>query len=134
MTEMIPVRPCERYKEEYSDCTSIKAKFHQYFIHGETKDCSQWKTDYNHCLNYRNKKDIESLTSVIETEKERREKRLIGHYTNTTWEKRESPPDDWNKPLPEYLQKNDAVSFLAVKAKQLKEGKVEEPASLCTIS
>nr|XP_053656079.1 UPF0545 protein C22orf39 homolog [Cherax quadricarinatus] len=128
------VRPCERYKEEYKDCRSIKAKFHQYFIHGETKDCSNWQADYDHCLQYRKYKDLESLTSVIKSEMKRRQERLKGHYTNTVWDKRESPPDDWNKPLPEYLQKTQEGSYLALKSKEQKEGKIEEPSYICTIS
>lgn len=49
--------------------------------------------------------------SVIESEKERRNERLRGHYKNTVWEKRDTPPDDWNKPLPESLQSNDEVWY-----------------------
>ncbi|XP_045603386.1 synaptic plasticity regulator PANTS isoform X2 [Procambarus clarkii] len=128
------VRPCEHYKEEYNDCTSIKAKFHQYFIHGETQDCSQWKADYNQCIQYRKHKDLESLTSLIESEKGRRQERLRGHYANNVWEKRNSPPDDWSMPLPEYLQKAEETSFLALKAKDMKEGKVDKTSYLCTIS
>ena len=41
------IKPCEMYKEEYKDCKSIKARFHQYFIFGETLDCEQWKIDYD---------------------------------------------------------------------------------------
>lgn len=62
--KIFQVRPCEEYKEEYSDCRSIKAKFHQYFIHGETKDCTQWKTDYDKCLLYRKQKDVEALVRI----------------------------------------------------------------------
>ncbi|KAK3876253.1 hypothetical protein Pcinc_018940 [Petrolisthes cinctipes] len=127
------VRPCEQYKEEYGDCRSIKAKFHQYFIHGESRDCTQWKTDYDNCLLYRNKKDLEALVSVIESEKQRRNERLSGHYNNNVWEKRDSPPEDWNKPLPECLQKNDEVSYISIKLQEQKEGK-EDTKSLCTIS
>ncbi|XP_071532093.1 synaptic plasticity regulator PANTS isoform X2 [Panulirus ornatus] len=127
------VRRCERYKEEYNDCTTIKAKFHQYFIHGETQDCSQWKADYKQCLNYRKHNDLESLSSVIESERVRRQERLKGHHANTIWEKRDSPPDDWNKPLPEYLQKHEEISYLSLKCKEQKEGKTSE-APLCTIS
>uniref|UniRef100_A0A0P4WPV0 Synaptic plasticity regulator PANTS n=1 Tax=Scylla olivacea TaxID=85551 RepID=A0A0P4WPV0_SCYOL len=127
------VRPCEYYKEEYSDCSSIKAKFHQYFIHGETRDCSQWKVDYNQCLKFRNQKDMEALSSVIESEKERRQDRLRGHYNNDVWERREAPPEDWNKPLPEYLQKDNQSSYIALKLQEAKQGK-EDSSSLCIIS
>lgn len=128
------VRPCEKYKEELRDCRSIKAKFHQYFINGETEDCSQWKTDYVKCMDYRQNKDTVSLSAVIESEKDRRKKRLRGHVANTVWERRESPPDDWNKPLPEGFAATEG-SYLALKSKEQKEGKnPEESKSLCTIS
>ena len=32
---IIQVRPCESYNDEYSECKSIKGRFHQYFLHGE---------------------------------------------------------------------------------------------------
>lgn len=40
------------YKAEYDDCTSIRARFNQYFIFGETLDCNQWKTDYLNCYEW----------------------------------------------------------------------------------
>ncbi|XP_055928403.1 uncharacterized protein LOC129959545 isoform X2 [Argiope bruennichi] len=55
------VRPCEWYKEEYKDCKSIKARFHQYFVYGDTVDCTQWKNDYMNCMHFRKKHDLESL-------------------------------------------------------------------------
>jgi len=48
------------YKDEYDDCTSIKARFHQYFIFGETLDCSQWKTDYHNCYQWQKNKSEEA--------------------------------------------------------------------------
>ncbi|XP_068234523.1 synaptic plasticity regulator PANTS [Palaemon carinicauda] len=127
------VKPCERYKEEYSECTSIKAKFHQYFINGETEDCSQWKKDYNSCLDFRNKRDLEALDNVITSERLRRKKRLEGHYQNDVWEPRESPPEDWNKPIPKEYAADQDISYLAQKCRELKEGKVESH-SMCSIS
>ncbi|XP_066978259.1 synaptic plasticity regulator PANTS [Macrobrachium rosenbergii] len=128
------VRPCERYKEEYSDCTSIKAKFHQYFINGETADCSQWKTDYNRCLDFRNKRDLKALEDVITSERLRRIKRLEGHHQNNVWEPRESPPDDWSKPIRKEYAADEEFSYIAVKCKELKEGKPSESVSTCSIS
>lgn len=54
------VRPCMIYKDEYDDCTSVKARFHQYFIFGETLDCSQWKTDYRNCYQWQKHKSEEA--------------------------------------------------------------------------
>lgn len=48
------------YKEEYKDCKSIKARFHQYFIFGETVDCEQWKIDYDNCNLWSEHKDKEA--------------------------------------------------------------------------
>ncbi|XP_035213603.1 UPF0545 protein C22orf39 homolog isoform X2 [Stegodyphus dumicola] len=62
--EEIKVRPCEWYKEEFKDCRSIRARMHQYFVYGESIDCSQWKTDYQNCMLFRNKKDIKALMAL----------------------------------------------------------------------
>lgn len=48
------------YKDEYDDCTSIKARFHQYFIFGEILDCEQWKTDYHNCYQWQKHKSEEA--------------------------------------------------------------------------
>ncbi|XP_053965723.1 UPF0545 protein C22orf39 homolog [Anastrepha obliqua] len=115
------IRPCSAYKEEYDDCTSIKARFHQYFIHGENIDCSQWKTDYNNCERYTNsnKKDVAAGEAVIRSEAERRRKRMEAHYGNTTWNKRTQPPEDWSKPLPEWLAKKYENTYLELKQMEL---------------
>lgn len=52
--------------------------------------------------------------------------RLRAHYGNDTWKKRDAPPVDWDKPLPEWLVKREENSYLAFKAKEMKEGKLEE--------
>ena len=53
------------YKEEYSDCTSIKSRFNQYFIYGEIIDCSQWKKDFKNCKKWSNKKDDTAYVSFF---------------------------------------------------------------------
>lgn len=58
------IRPCEMYNEEYNDCTSIKARFHQYFIYGETIDCSQWKRDFNSCVRWRDEQNSNALVKL----------------------------------------------------------------------
>ena len=59
------MKPCEWYKEEYKVCQSFKGKFHQYFLTGETPDCSQWYIDQMHCLDYRQKGNEESLVIFL---------------------------------------------------------------------
>lgn len=59
--------------------------------------------------------------------------RFRAHYRNDIWKKRDSPPTDWDKPLPDWMQKRNENSFLAQKAKELKEGKQEEPSKSCSI-
>ncbi|PSN39173.1 hypothetical protein C0J52_20383 [Blattella germanica] len=112
------VRPCDLYKEEYSDCTSIKARFHQYFIHGESVDCSQWKRDYDNCVRWENNKNSKALNNV--------------------WTKRDGPPPDWNKPLPEKFQKEYENTYLYHRAKEMAEGEGSrselENRTLCVIS
>uniref|UniRef100_A0A182M142 Synaptic plasticity regulator PANTS n=1 Tax=Anopheles culicifacies TaxID=139723 RepID=A0A182M142_9DIPT len=117
------IRPCYLYNEEYEDCTSIKGRFHQYFIHGESIDCNQWKRDFDNCLRVeKTPTDTKSALELIHSEQQRREERMRAHYSNNIWTKRKSPPEDWSKPLPEHMQKEYESSFLASKAKELREG------------
>ncbi|XP_011708191.1 PREDICTED: UPF0545 protein C22orf39 homolog [Wasmannia auropunctata] len=128
------VRPCMIYKDEYDDCTGVKARFHQYFIHGETVDCSQWKTDYKNCYQWEKYKSEEAYNELIKSEKQRRARRLHAHYQNDVWEKREKPPENWNAPLPEWMQKEFQNSYLHIRSQEIKQG--TEASSLdtrCTI-
>ncbi|GBP02583.1 UPF0545 protein C22orf39 homolog, partial [Eumeta japonica] len=124
-TELIDewmIRQCSLYKDEYNECTSIKGRFHQYFIYGETLDCNQWKKDYNNCCKWVEERDLRAAETLIESEKARRYLRLQNHYRNDIWKKRDSPPSDWDKPLPDWITKRDENTYLALKAKELKEG------------
>lgn len=60
--------------------------------------------------------------------------RLRPHYSNDIWEKRDSPPEDWNKPLPEYLQKEYETTYLNLKSKEMR-GDIEstDKTSFCSI-
>ncbi|XP_055379707.1 UPF0545 protein C22orf39 homolog isoform X2 [Condylostylus longicornis] len=122
---------------EYEECTSIKGRFHQYFIHGESIDCSQWKKDYENCLKYENSDgtDIQAGKAVTESESARRAVRLQSHYANDIWKKRTSPPQDWNKKLPEWLEKKNENTFLELKSKELKGEipKIEDNTYFCNI-
>lgn len=72
------IRPSFLYKEEYSDCKSIKGRFHQYFIHGESIDCLQWKRDYDNSSRFEEKNDLKAAKAVIESEEARRQSRFKG--------------------------------------------------------
>ncbi|KAM3963080.1 synaptic plasticity regulator PANTS [Aphomia sociella] len=126
------IRECDLYKDEYKECTSFKGRFQQYFVYGETIDCNQWKKDYDNCCKWEDSKDEKAAEALINSEKARRLDRLRAHYRNDIWKKRESPPVDWNKPLPEWMAKRDENTYLAQKAKDLKEGKVDND-SFCSI-
>ncbi|KAL6264906.1 hypothetical protein P5V15_005000 [Pogonomyrmex californicus] len=129
------IRPCILYKDEYDDCTSIKARFHQYFIFGESIDCNQWKIDYDNCYQWQKYKSEEAYTKLIQSEKQRRLNRLQSHYQNNVWERREKPPENWNAPLPEWMEKNFENSYLQIRSKEMKEGteQVSPLNSKCTI-
>ncbi|XP_018318817.1 UPF0545 protein C22orf39 homolog isoform X2 [Agrilus planipennis] len=105
------IRDCDIYSDEYSDCTSIKARFHQYFVFGTTLDCSQWKRDCDNCWKWK---------ELIKSECNRHLERLRNHYANDVWEKRSSPPEDWEKPLPEHMIQEYEHSFLHLKAKEMR--------------
>ncbi|XP_026469636.1 UPF0545 protein C22orf39 homolog [Ctenocephalides felis] len=128
------IRPCDMYDEEYDDCRSIKARFHQYFIFGKELDCEQWKTDYNNCIKYTKNNDLQAAQELIDSETNRRRERLKGHYGNTTWQKRKEPPHDWNKPLPEWLAKQNEHSYLEIRKKELvKDGNSLADRTFCVI-
>lgn len=57
---------------------------------------------------------------LVESEKKRRKDRIISHYNNNVWTKRKEPPENWNAPLPEYLQKEYEGSYLYLKSKEMK--------------
>ncbi|KAL0894122.1 hypothetical protein ABMA27_014161 [Loxostege sticticalis] len=120
------IRDCSIYEDEYDECTSFKGRFHQYFIFGKTVDCNQWKKDYDNCCKWVKDQDVKAAEAVINSEKARRMERLRAHYRNDTWKKRDAPPEDWARPLPEWMVKRDENTYLAQKAKELREGKVEE--------
>lgn len=130
------IRPCEMYKEEHKECRSIRGRFHQYFVFGELLDCTQWKIDYDNCYlwnKYNNEKAYEDL---VNSEKTRRFNRLKGHYSNNVWEKRTTrPPENWNAPLPDWIEEKNKYSYLKIANEKLKAGKSEVVAknSSCTI-
>jgi len=61
---------------------------------------------------------------------------LKPHYQNDVWKKRISPPADWDKPLPAWLEEENKNSFLALKAEEIRTGQasVEGTRQLCIIS
>lgn len=127
------IRDCDLYNDEYDECTSFRGRFQQYFVYGESIDCNQWKKDYDNCCKWRSKKDIKAAEALITSEKSRRLERLKAHYSNDIWKKRESPPPDWDKPLPDWMVKRDENTYLAHRAREIKEGKLEEEKSSCNI-
>ncbi|GIY97087.1 uncharacterized protein CEXT_30831 [Caerostris extrusa] len=116
------VRPCEWYKEEYKDCKSLKAKFHQYFVYGSTVDCSQWNNDFNNCMHFRKKHDLDSLEKVVASENERKKARIETREQNDVWEYRSSPPENWNSPMPSWMVEDKKNSLLIKTQNMLDEG------------
>ncbi|XP_076245456.1 uncharacterized protein LOC143185989, partial [Calliopsis andreniformis] len=130
------LRPCEVYKEEYDDCKSIRARFHQYFIFGKTIDCMQWKTDYHNCYLWDKYKSKKALEALINSEKKRRLERLQAHCRNNVWEKRDAPPENWNAPLPKWLEDKYEHSYLKYMRDEMKStetGNSDKTKSSCTI-
>lgn len=117
------------YKDEYKECKSIKGRFNQYFIFGEYLDCTQWANDYNNCQKHSWFNDKEAAKLVIKSELNRRATRLKAHYDNDIWTKRETPPTDWSKPLPAFMEERNKSTYLAIKNKEFieeQEAKTQE--------
>lgn len=53
------------YKDEYKDCKSFKARFHQYFVDGKSAECDQWKTDYENCQLWEDDQDSNALVIIF---------------------------------------------------------------------
>lgn len=96
----------------------MKSRFNQYFIFGHYLSCDQWRIDYNNCQKYSWREDKEAARELIVSELDRRTKRMKAHFDNDIWKKREQPPDDWSKPLPEFMEKRNENSYLEVKSKE----------------
>lgn len=109
------------YKDEYKECKSIRGRFNQYFIYGESLDCEQWRNDHNNCQKYSWLNDKEAAKLVIQSEMKRRAERLKAHYANDIWTKRENPPEDWVKPLPAFMEERNKNTYLELRTRELKE-------------
>lgn len=105
------VRPCERYEELYKSCKSIRGRLHQYYVYGELFDCSIHKSNYTSCMKYRETKKLDLLYPVIEWEQNLISTRLKAAEQNKVWEFRQSPPEDFNGPLPDFIEKRQSKSF-----------------------
>ncbi|EGI70196.1 hypothetical protein G5I_00954 [Acromyrmex echinatior] len=75
-----------------------------------------------------------TVDALIKSEKQRRYNRLHAHYQNDVWEKRTKPPENWNTPLPEWMQKEFENSYLHIRSKEIKQGAEVSPLDTkCTI-
>jgi len=112
------LRHCDSYREELKSCKSIRGRFHQFYVHGKALDCSEWENSFDDCKAWNSHADEPAARRVIQREKVRIGKRLKAHYDNDVWEKRQSPPPDWQKPLPKWIQEKNENSFFEVYAKE----------------
>ncbi|XP_001603320.1 UPF0545 protein C22orf39 homolog [Nasonia vitripennis] len=120
------IRPCHLYKEEFHECERPKGRFHQYFIYGDYLDCNQWQTDIKNCNLWKESGDEQAYEELIASERKRRLERLKPHYQNDVWKKRDKPPENWNAPLPEWFEEQNKNSYLAVKARDIRNGTVDD--------
>ena len=117
------VRPCEWYLDEARECRRIRARIHQYFIFGEKQDCTQWLTDYYTCADFHKTRDLKDLPALIHSEEERFKARALASARNNVWTYRTAPPDDWNKPLPDYMQERNKGTVLEFYSKRRQKAK-----------
>lgn len=114
-------------------------------MYGEVLDCKQWSTDFKNCQKWTWQSDEEAAVSLksystgmqyyclnnyyfvfslqrslIESETQRIDERLKPHLQNQVWKKRDKPPEDWNKPLPEFeaLTKNSYLNVINEKGEE----------------
>ncbi|CAH1800739.1 unnamed protein product, partial [Owenia fusiformis] len=130
------VRPCEAFKDEYSECKSWKGRFHQTYVYGNHFDCSRWKEDFENCMKFRKYDDLDALDKVLKHEKERRKNRLRAAHNNDVWEYRSEPYKEWNSPLSEANAQQAEQTLFAIKEKEklYKQNKEQSGGSMCVIS
>ncbi|XP_074604682.1 synaptic plasticity regulator PANTS [Brevipalpus obovatus] len=121
------VRPCEWYREEVKYCKKFTTKFHHKWL-GVPHDCSQWVEDLHNCFEFRKTGAKDALEKVIASENKRIEERLKASSANDVWERRTSPPPDWNKPMPDWWTEKVKDSHLQVymEKERGKERKLKE--------
>ena len=102
------VRPCERYLELFKTCKSIRGRLHQYYVYGELFDCQPHKSNYDACMNYRKSGELSILDPIIEWETNMINTRLKTVEQNKVWKMRDSPPEDFNAPLPNFISRRKA--------------------------
>lgn len=96
------VRPCERYKELYSTCSSWVARIQQYYVYGEKLDCNPHYDNYKACMKYRKTKNANLLDPVIKWEENMILVRNKSVELNTVWQLRDKPPKNFSDPLPKH--------------------------------
>lgn len=106
------VRPCERYRELFKSCSSLKNRIYQYYIYGETIDCRHYKEHHDNCMAFRKTRDTNHLDSIIDWEKKYIEVRKMSEKQNDVWQPRKAPPTSFDGPLPEFIQNNHRNSYL----------------------
>ncbi|KAJ1531984.1 hypothetical protein ONE63_000620 [Megalurothrips usitatus] len=123
------IRPCERYQDEYEQCRSSKGRRQQIFVYGNVLDCEPWAKDFANCQKWTWTSDAEAAGAVVKNERERLKERLTPHLSTKVWEKRETPPENWNAPLPSFQEftKNSYLTRVS------KEGDYMKEASACAI-
>jgi len=118
----LKIRKCECYESELKACRAPTARLHQYYVHGESQDCEQWKLNLEDCKKWRDNEDEEAVKRIIGREDVRLAWRWKGHLANDVWEKRKEPPQDWNRPLPEHLADAAEESFLRIYRERMEKG------------
>lgn len=101
------VRVCETYQDFLRDCKSFKGRMYQYYVYGEMLDCSIHKENLDDCLLYRKTGNTDHLNKIIEWEQKMITSRNAATKNNISWEFRDSPPADFNSPLPSFLTKDN---------------------------
>ncbi|XP_078585168.1 synaptic plasticity regulator PANTS-like isoform X2 [Branchiostoma floridae x Branchiostoma japonicum] len=97
-----PYYPCDYYKQEYSDCTTVGHRFHSYYVYGEKPECGQWKKDYEACTAWMKTKSEEAKQELLKVEDRHLQQK---YYVNPVWPRRVTPPKDWYLPVEEMRQK-----------------------------
>ncbi|XP_023341421.1 uncharacterized protein LOC111711321 [Eurytemora carolleeae] len=67
------------------------------------RECDVYKDEMKSCSSVRGRFQQFYVHGKVSTE---------GHYSNDVWEKRTTPPEDWNAPLPDWFKEKNDSSYL----------------------
>ncbi|XP_061188525.1 UPF0545 protein C22orf39 homolog [Saccostrea echinata] len=100
------IRPCISYWKEFTSCCSSSSRIRQIYVNGEMTDCIPLRNISDKCYTMQKGENdaVDAMNELIAYEKQRHAERVKMRTANDIWEYRTSAPENWSKPLPEFME------------------------------